>query len=150
MLRLKNFNVVQIPTHPVNCCFFKVVLFCDRPIHYYLLKSQYCFKKNICGRFWGKIGEFGQNRPEKRTLTPCVLKYSRASGQSSAPAIIRASVSCGQCLFLRLRNMYRPSNKYAIFIRIIRPTIRIICFFVRSIRAIVPYLYVLIQIYLSI
>ncbi len=23
---------------------------------------------NICGRFWGKIGEFGRNRPETKTL----------------------------------------------------------------------------------
>ena len=38
-------------------------------IPYYSLESQYCLLiLCICGRFWGKIGEFGRNRPKNITL----------------------------------------------------------------------------------
>jgi hypothetical protein len=41
----------------------------DRPNSLLLIIEPVLFKDlNICGRYWGKAGEFGQNQLEKRSL----------------------------------------------------------------------------------
>lgn len=43
----------------------KVLYFYDRPNSLVLVIESVLFANfNICGRFWGKLGEFGRTRPE--------------------------------------------------------------------------------------
>jgi hypothetical protein len=47
----------------VGSCFY------DRPNSLLLVVEPPLFiNLNICGQFWGKVGKFGRNQPEKRTL----------------------------------------------------------------------------------
>jgi hypothetical protein len=41
---------------------------------------------HICGRFWGEIGEFGRNRPEKITLKRTdTVEIARRIGRKATP-----------------------------------------------------------------
>jgi hypothetical protein len=48
--------------------FSKGILFYDPPNSQLLIQETVLYlHSNNCGRFWGEIGELGQNRPEKKT-----------------------------------------------------------------------------------
>jgi hypothetical protein len=63
-------------THCVLCLVFVGFYFYDRRNSLLLVIEPLLFIHfNICGRFWGIIGEFGWNRPERKMVEGSVVTH---------------------------------------------------------------------------
>jgi hypothetical protein len=66
--------------------FSKGLYFYDRPNLLLLVIVPVQFTNlDICGRFWGKIGELGRNRPKKRILVSSVVNCGSGIRSTHAP-----------------------------------------------------------------